>query len=443
MSEILFQYEQVNPTTWAYLSSLLLVALYFKFSRIWSVRNWDLLGLILFAPALLMVQYGAVHTANDPRAAVVEHVGYIWLFVVSGLFLLRLLLDAFMVRRPLLDPNLSVGGLTFLGIALYIFLMANVITGAPDAADLAGSQRAAHLRDLAASDEDLNTLQTHGPGFPLLFFLPHISTQTLLGDEGQQETAFANGRDQTSEPVPLVHLVTARVVAILSQLAIVLGMVLVGMRHFDNTKTGVAAATLYLLLPYTAMWTGSVTHALPGALLVWAVLLYRRPVLAGAMIGLAFGTIYYPVFLLPLWIGFYWHRGLWRFLIGVVAMLGLLVAVLALVSSDMAMFLASLQQMFGVRGPRMGDLAGAWQFWNPIYRIPILAAHVGLSLSMALWPAPKNLGTLLSYSAAVMLGTQFWHAHSGGLALAWYLPLLLLTVFRPNLEDRVAPAVVK
>ena len=83
------------------------------------------------------------------------------------------------------------------------------------------------------------------------------------------------------------------------------------------------------------------------------------------------------------------------------------------------------------------------QFWRPIYRYPIIAAHVGLSLSMALWPAQKNLGTLISYSAAVMLGTQFWHAHSGGLALAWYLPLLLLTIFRPNLEDRVAVAVVR
>jgi len=44
----------------------------------------------------------------------------------------------------------------------------------------------------------------------------------------------------------------------------------------------------------------------------------------------------------------------------------------------------------------------------------------------------------LSCSAAVMLVTQFWHAHQGGIYMAWYLPLLLLTIFRPNLEDRVA-----
>jgi hypothetical protein len=443
MSEILFQYQQVQPTTWAYLASLLLIALYFKFNRIWSVRNWDLLGLILLTPALLMVQYGLEHGASGPRAMVVEHIGYIWLFSVSGLFMLRLLLDAFMVRRPLLEPNLSAGGLTFLGVSLFVFLMANVVTGTPDPADVVGSQRAAQLRDLAASQNELNSLRTHGPGFPLIFLLPQISTQTVLGEEGEHQTLVPSTQDEAAGFVPLVHVVTARVMAILSQLAIVLALALVGMRHFDNLKTGIAAATLYLLLPYTAMWTGSVTHALPGALLAWAILMYRRPMLAGAMIGLAFGTIYYPLFLLPLWISFYWQRGLWRFLIGALAMVGLLVVVLAFTSSDMSMFWASLRQMFGLRVPVVDHLAGAWQFWNPIYRYPILAAHVGLSLSMALWPAQKNLGTLIGYSAAVMLGTQFWHAHSGGLALAWYLPLLLLTVFRPNLEDRVATAVVK
>jgi hypothetical protein len=442
MNEILFQYQRVNPTTWAYLASLLLIALYFKFNRIWSVRNWDLLLLILLAPALLMIQYGLERPA-DAASDSIEKAGYIWLFAVSGVFLLRLLLDTFMVRRPLLEPNLSVGGLTFLGISLFIFLMANVVTGTPDEADVVGSQQAGHLRDLSASRKDFNSLKTHGPGFPLIFLLPHISTQSLLGDDAENESLVTDGTDEPTERAMLVDVVTARIMAILAQLAIVIGLVVVGLWHFDNMKTGIAAAMLYLLLPYTAMWTGSVTHALPGALIVWAIVFYRRPLLAGAMIGLAFGTIYYPIFLLPLWISFYWQRGLVRFLIGAVAMVALLVLSLGLMSDDMSVFLAGLRQMFGLRLPGDAELSGAWQFWRPVYRYPILAAHVALCLSTALWPAQKNLGTLISYSAAVMLGTQFWHAHSGGLALAWYLPLLLLTVFRPNLEDRVALAVVR
>jgi hypothetical protein len=450
MSEILFQYKQVNPTTWAYLSSLLVIALYFKFSRIWSVRNLDLIGLILLAPALLLVKYGLDYSpaldagAGADRAELVEHLGYIWLFAVSGLFLLRLLADAFMVRRPLLEPNLSVGGLTFLGISLFAFLMANVVTGNPDEADLVGARQAGDLSELTASTQESNSLATHGPGFPLIFLLPQISTHSLLREAVANGSAPRDDSDAATHARRFADVVTARVMAILSQLAIAVGMVLVGLRHFDNSKTGIAAATLYLLLPYTAMWTGSVTHALPGALLVWAIVLYRRPLWAGAMIGLAFGTIYYPVFLLPLWISFYWERGLWKFCLGVLAMVGVLVVALALTSSDVTMLLDRLEQMFAWRFPVREGMSGPWgQFWWPEYRYPILAAQVGLSISFALWPAHKNLGTLVSYSAAMMLATQFWHAHSGGLALAWYLPLLLLTIFRPNLEDRVALAVVK
>ena len=37
-----------------------------------------------------------------------------------------------------------------------------------------------------------------------------------------------------------------------------------------------------------------------------------------------------------------------------------------------------------------------------------------------------------------MVAVQFWLGTGGGLHIAWYLPLLLLIVFRPNLSGRVA-----
>src|SRR5215470_14732677 len=58
MSEILIQYEKIHPATWVYLSSLLMISLFFKFNRFWSVRNLDLILLILLAPGLLFVNYG-------------------------------------------------------------------------------------------------------------------------------------------------------------------------------------------------------------------------------------------------------------------------------------------------------------------------------------------------------------------------------------------------
>lgn len=158
--------------------------------------------------------------------------------------------------------------------------------------------------------------------------------------------------------------------------------------------------------------------------------------------GLAIGVNYYPAFLLPLWIAFYWHRGMLRFVAGIAAMLLVLVGTLVFTSADQAQFLAHLSQMFGLRAPIMENLEGFWQYAVPVYRIPVLAAFLALCGSLAIWPAQKNLGTLMSCSAAVMLATQFWHGNGGGVYMAWYLPLMLLTIFRPNLEDRVALSVL-
>jgi len=430
MSDILFQYYRVNPTTWFYLSSLLSIALFFKFNRLWSVRNLDLAGLILLAPGLLAVEYGGYKASTA-----VQQMGFLWIFAVSAALLVRMLFDSLMVRRPLLEPNLSVGGLVFLGISLLVFLLANVITTRPQRDDLAGASAATKL-ETRETEVDADQLARLGPGYPLLFLLPQISTQRLFAADATVE-AGAKAPDESRRAL---HETTARVMAIISQLAIVAGMVAIGWLHFENVRLGIAAAVLYLLLPYTAIMTGRVDHVLPGALIVWAIAAYRRPLVSGALIGLAIGTIYYPVFLLPLWCGFYWERGIRRFSLGVGSALLLLVLALFVTSPSAAVFAGQLRQMFGWIFPNEVSLEGFWAlpFNDPVFRLPVLAAFVAMMATLAIWPVPKNLGTLLSCSAAVLLGSQFWKAHNGGLFMAWYLPALLLAVFRPNLENRVA-----
>ena len=58
MSEILLYYRRPDPTTWVYLSSFLTIGLFFVFHRFWSIRNLDIVLLILLAPGLLMVYEG-------------------------------------------------------------------------------------------------------------------------------------------------------------------------------------------------------------------------------------------------------------------------------------------------------------------------------------------------------------------------------------------------
>ena len=428
MSEFLQHYESVHPTTWVYLSSWLVLGLFFKFNRLWSVRNIDLLALIALGPGLLLVESG--------RARGIEHdvfVGFIWLFCLGGFFLIRMLIDPGMVRRPLLEANVTSGGLTFLGAALLVFLMANVLTS-DDLQVVSKVAEADRPRQSAGLPDDQLAMQ--GPGYPPLRRLPNIVTQRF--EESAQEPSATDGATGT-----------AKVVAIVSHLAIVIGLILIGLYHFDNVKTGVAAAALYLILPYTALMTGRVDHVLPAALLVWAVVCYRRPLAAGMLIGAAAGAVYYPVFLLPLWCGFYWRKGLLRFGVGVLLALAVMVGCLATAAESWPGFVAQLRQMFGFVAPWNVDLNKHLEgFWAldiimPVYRLPVLAGFLAIAVGLAIWPAQKNLGTLMSCSAAVMLGCQFWHTHDGGLYIGWYLPLMLATILRPNLEDRIALAVLR
>jgi hypothetical protein len=486
MPTLSIAYETIPPTTWAYLSSLLMIALFFKFNRFWSVRNLDLLLIVLLAPGLLMVERGrtweasqqgleigstalpgervqqppvspdvtrsgepaqpvssmsTVERANPNAASAQDEInagrqlqrwGYIWLFVVGGLLLIRMLIDSSLIRKPLLDPNLTSSGLIFLGASLMVFLFANIILTDPSARDLAGARDALKLLQRQAADEaELQQLREQGPGYWLFNLFPVISTfnsgEEILEtdpDEAEQLNRY---------------VAAAKILAITSQVLVVLGLIFFCYFNYGNFSVGVGVATIYLMLPYTAIFTGYTLHALPAALILGALVAFRIPWLAGILIGLATGVSYYPIFLIPLWSSFYWERGARPFLIGVGAALGICILGLAFTSPNFRFFVQQAQAMFGFLLPRTEGLEGIWELgWSSWYRLPIIVAHLALAVSFAFWPMEKNIGTLVSCTAAVMIAVQYWLGVDGGLTMAWYLPFVLLVSFRPNLNGRTA-----
>ena len=343
-----------------------------------------------------------------------------------------MLFDPNLARKPVLDPNLSIGGLIFFGISLMLFLFINIITSQPTDDDLRGARDAVRLlQRQAAEADDERQLTRRGPGY-LLFSA--LSIVPSFNDRDEIMEMDADERIHLSR-----YITTARSLAIASQTMIVLGLVLFCHYHYGNFKIGVGIATIYLMLPYTIMFTGHVLHALPAALMIWALVSFKRPWISGALIGLAVGVAYYPIFLLPLWASFYWLRGVRRFVVALLIALGFCVLSLIFTSGSVAAFVDQLQAMFGFWRPLMNGLEGIWALgWDQWYRLPILVAFAALCFSFVSWPAEKNLGTLVGYSAALMIGVQFWHGFGGGLYMAWYLPLALLVIFRPNLTGRIA-----
>src|SRR5262249_32301415 len=262
---IFLDFNLPNATTWFYFSLLLTIALFYKFSRILSVRNWDVLTLPLLVPGLLLLR------ESDGE----NWFGYLWLLVGSGYFLFRCFLDLSLVTRPALSPNLNLGGLAWLAGALVLCLLA-----------VAVRQPKEKLDPLAKAPAGIN--QVHQQGVQLL----------------QQQTG-AKSLD--------VPFWVSRILSLACHLAVVLGLIFVGGWHFSDWHGGMAAAALYQLLPYTALDITQWQHVWPMALIVWAVFAYRIPTLSGSLLGLAAATSYFPILLLPVWGSFYWRRGAGRF----------------------------------------------------------------------------------------------------------------------------------
>jgi hypothetical protein len=404
MGSIFFDINLPNPPTRFYFSVLLAVALFVKFSRLLSIRNLDVLTLFLPMPGLLLI----LEQPTEPFW------GYLALLLASFVLLVRCLVDLTLVRRPALGPNLELGGLAWLGAALFVSLVAVAFR--------------------QPQSEPVKTAP--GPAAPI------------------KETAE---RALQLAPPPVAESVlpwVGRSLNLACHLSVVVGLVLIGWKQFEDLRSGMAAATFYLLLPYSYLMLPA-THPglgrwddpLPMALLVWTVFTYRQPLLAGSFLGVAVGPAPFLVVLLPTWLGFYRKRGSERFLLGFLGAGGLCLAVLGCVhwlNGELPTLLRSTwmgADWLPWRVPA-GLARGFWQdLPEAAYRAPIFIAYVALVIITAFWPAPRNLAHVLALSAAVLLGIQFWYADRGGIYVLWYLPFLLLLVFRPNLTNALPPEV--
>lgn len=456
MFEVFLLYD-VNPTTWFYLSLLMITGIFFKFRRVWSVRNLDLFLLLFLGPGLLLI-------ARD------YYLGYILVLTDILLLTLRMLCDPMMVRRPLLEVNLSRGGLIFTCVALMVFQVASVVL--TQTRDYSDSQASAPLEQLITYhlNDHLVTLDleremnpdaapvnekahlVHGPGLPFFTKLCDFPRQwrydflkkkrvEQLTNPSISETVQPPAYQLDQFPIfPIAQIRLTIFLSILAQLAIVSGIVLVSWKHFENFNTGIAAATLYMLLPYVSQMPSRLDHLIPAALLVWAVFSWRLPSLAGVLLGFTAALSYYPVFLLPLWCAFYWSKGFWRFFIVSLSTFLILIAIAIPLSGGWSAFVAQSGDIFGCVGLFSRNAAGFWDIaeHSVFYRLPVIATYMVLVFFLTFWPSQKNFGTLMSSSAALMAGAQFCHPFQGGTYMAWFLPLMILVIFRPNLENRTA-----
>ena len=420
----IFQHYQLNDATWFVLSLLLILAVFFRFNRLWSLRNLDLLLLLSLSPGLLFL-------TSEHRVAN-SYAGYVWLFVCSGLLLVRLFCDSQFKRRPLLEQNLNSAGLSLLCVAAFAFQVTRVFTEEMPQSTLATVHDAKEMinrQDTTTKEGEESDLNSDTP-----VVAPAMKVVGVFGGVVPATAAGARGT--------YAEILAACFVACLSHLAVVLGLIFLGRRHLGDVKLGVAMATLYLLMPGTALQVSNLNHILPAAFVVWALVYYNKPMVAGCLMGLACGTVFFPAFLLPLWMVFYGRQGSIRFGLALGIIGAALLSTFALTAADSQSFLRQFVgsidwSVLQLQTDRPGQ--GFWQSDWIAYRLPVMAGFLVMVCVLSIFPRKKNIEHLMAHSAAIVVGTQLWYPQGGGVYVLWYLPLLLAVVFRPRLTHLVPP----
>jgi hypothetical protein len=398
----------LGPEVWLFLSLLTCVTLFFKFSRIWSVRNLDLLLLFVLAPGMMLLKSNSEHQV---------WIAYIWLFLGSGLWLIRCCADLGLARRPLLEPNLNASGLLCLSLGVLGLLLAETVSLPVEDGAARNPAEPSGRGDRSAAAHDK----------------PNPAVQQVI----KMAKEMAPLPKALKQELPQV--IVSRVLATLAHMALVVGLLGIGWRHFERPLTGIAMAACYLLLPYTRMQVVDSTQLIPSALIIAAVFWHLRPAVAGALIGLAAGWLPACLGLVALWCGFYRGRGAVRFVtVALAVVIGCAIVGhwggLGDWPSALGARSIAAVGLFPQSEPRL--TSSFWVSIDPSFRLPVLILYLAMVITFTILPAEKNLAELIALSAALLVASQFWYLDKGGALVMLYLPLAIAMMFRPTVAIR-------
>ncbi len=479
--ETQFPLVPVADLPWLGYASLLVVAVYFRFSRVLTIRNLDLVLMLLIAAAVVVSGHfrdvPVFATVGEPSFAVpleseaapldtapsiasnetksdavavesltvrIDHPLYSWsslaLVALAVLLVARLLFDESLTRRPRLDQNLNSAGLTFLCVPAFAILAFGVFLKPAPVTNVKAVETGRALLQRREVEVNRSGAVSDVPA----------PTETLIAAGGaavaQLSGTLPNSVSIDTGETRDTELLVARILVVVAHLVIVLGLLYIGSQHFSSVQLGVAMSCLYLLLPCTAANVHKLSHVLPAACLIWAIACYRKPAVAGVLLGLACGTLFFAIFLLPLWAVFYGRHGAKRFGASVLGVVIVLVTCLMMISGDADSFFNRVVISTNWRVYRLlDDTLSVTQ--TPVshlfIRIPMAAIFFVMLTAMTVLPRPRNLENLLANSTALVVAAQMWYPDDIGTYVQWYMPLFLLVVFRPRLDRFMPPDMIE
>ena len=189
------------------------------------------------------------------------------------------------------------------------------------------------------------------------------------------------------------------------------------------------------------------SHIAPAAVTMAAFAALTRPVWAGALLATAMATLFWPAFLFPAWLGYYWRSMVdaRKFVAGFV-LASLLIGVPVLMRSQAiegrGLISTILHETQGHQQDPNAYGSSPFGFWGlrggvrAVLRDPIVAGQPNTAPAFLMFAAfavgsfflarGRTEVQLALLTGALAIGSQLWKIHGTGVYVAWYYGFLLL-----------------
>ena len=438
--------------------------------RLFSVQNLKVV--LLLIPAVFLIDIVKwEHRGDEPVAKSGLLVAFRGLMMSMGL--LALMAFCLVFRKNTARPsNIAVPGLKLLAVILVLSNIVTTLGRDPDDCGIysnLGAQRWHETGHLPYGDDSLlgesspghGAAATYGP----LLYACHIPVQLALGARNNAPDISPMQLLRYERPLKVATQLTALLLHFLGLLA----LYRIGC-EFREPATRWALVALFAGSPYVIglggeqAWLGGadafacglsyISHIAPTSMVLLALSFRKRPVIAGACLATGAGMLYWPAFLFPVFLGWFWGRGgSWRFLAGFAAV-GLLTTATVLLwtegpdmaSRARAFAAASFEHQEGEAGDQYGQSqysfwgqhACAASFWKTslVKGVSLFEPAFLLLVAMAFLSAclarGRPLGQFAFLIAIIAIGVQFWKTHAAGTYVEWHYPFLLIGLLCPT-----------
>jgi len=438
-----------------WLSLALVVAVGFDFRHPRNPRNVDLL-LMQVAGWLFFDIIGYTNRLQNPMVRNVMDWTFIAIVAVTVTLLVRAILRIYRGARVDWQPGVGRKALAILAAIVIALDVGAALLLPPDDAGYfinIGAQRLRERGRWPYGDPLLTS--TPAAAYGPLLYLAHLPFQLALAPERVNPVSLPRPPIESGDVYFEPPIAATQLCAVAFHLLAIAALFAAG-RRLAGATVAWALVVLYCGSAYVLGVGGDmyfiggmtyVSHIAPAAVTLLAFALLPRPAWSGAALAASVGTLFYPIFMVPAWLGYYWNDRyhLKRFIVGFgVASLVIAGSVLALsrpannrgliatIASDTIGHQESPDaygsspfgfwgQRGGMRGWLMTPLVSGRSMTRPVVLMFFVFAAGMFVVAQRRTPAQFAL-----VIAAVAMGAELWKIHATATYVTWYYPFLLI-----------------